>query len=529
MPFPFIVVPTYHELENLPKFTERLWSAVPEARILLVDDASGDGAPDWVRAHPKYNPALFLLERSGKMGLGSAYLAGFAWVVQRHASEPCGAVVQMDADLVSRSRKRYRELLQALESGSDLVLATRYRDGVRVTNWPLHRLILSLGAGQYVKWITGMPFTDPTGGFKAFRPDKLASLDLSHIRSNGYAFQIEVTHMAWRLGWKIAEVPIVFEDRHAGVSKMSGHIVREAIWRVPWLALRGIGAPDKSKSASGNGESPAHEPDHCCLDAFSRTMPCSNLPPSRPERFQRSDFIAAGLVFLITLGVYVATLAPNVTLEDSGELITAAAKFGVGHPPGYPLWTLSGFLLSHVFPFGNLAWRINLMCALFGAAANAVLTLLVCHSGRWLLQRWTDVSLLEEVKRYVFYTGLLAGLSIGFSDVMWSQAVISAVHGTIQALILNLVLLLFYLWMLEPQKGRRLVLTVLVFALGLTNHHTLVQIIPAFLLAAAPDRSGSASCVQSDRRPFRTFFSVFVAVNLFSLSLLVYISWLSKR
>jgi dolichol-phosphate mannosyltransferase len=110
-------------------------------------------------------------------------------------------------------------------------------------NWALRRLLLSLGAGLYVRWITGMPFTDPTGGFKAFSPDKLATLDFSHIHSDGYAFQIEVTHMAWRLGWRITEVPIVFEDRQAGVSKMSGHIVREAIWRVPWMALRGSISP----------------------------------------------------------------------------------------------------------------------------------------------------------------------------------------------------------------------------------------------------------------------------------------------
>ncbi|MEI9999946.1 MAG: DUF2723 domain-containing protein [Verrucomicrobiota bacterium] len=116
----------------------------------------------------------------------------------------------------------------------------------------------------------------------------------------------------------------------------------------------------------------------------------ARLPPSRPERFQRSDFIAAAIVALVTFGVYVATLAPNVTLEDSGELITAATKFGVGHPPGYPLWTMCGFALTHLLPFGNLAWKMNLLDALIGAASNGVLTLLVCHSGRWLLQRWTE-------------------------------------------------------------------------------------------------------------------------------------------
>jgi tetratricopeptide (TPR) repeat protein len=253
----------------------------------------------------------------------------------------------------------------------------------------------------------------------------------------------------------------------------------------------------------------------------------SRLPPSRPERFQPSDFIAAGIVFVVTLGVYIATLAPDVTLEDSGELITAAAKFGVGHPPGYPLWTMSGFLLSHLFPFGNLAWRINLLCALFGATSNAVLTLLACHSGRWLLQRWTAPEHQAAVRPYVFYVGLLVGLVIGFSDVMWSQAVISAVHGTLNALFVNLVLLFFYLWMLEPKKTHRLVLAVFVFALGLTNHHTLVQIIPAFLLAAALEHITPAVVRKPAQAPQGLFFSVLFAVNLFSLSILVYISWLS--
>jgi len=237
MPSPFIVVPTYSELENLPSFTERLWQAVPDALILLVDDASGDGTPAWVKAHPRYEKSLFLLERAGKLGLGSAYIAGFSWVLKQRSSPPCGVVVQMDADL-SHDPMSVPAFLREIEAGSDLVLATRYRDGLRVINWPLSRLMLSLGAGQYVRWMTGMPFTDPTGGFKAFRADKLASLDLSQIYSDGYAFQIEVTHLAWKMGWKITEVPIVFEDRHAGTSKMSGRIVREAVWRVPWMALR---------------------------------------------------------------------------------------------------------------------------------------------------------------------------------------------------------------------------------------------------------------------------------------------------
>jgi dolichol-phosphate mannosyltransferase len=245
MSFPFVVVPTYHERDNLPEFTRRLWAALPDARLLLVDDASGDGTPEWVRAHPNYGRQLFILARAGKLGLGTAYLDGFAWVVERHRTEPCSAVVQMDADL-SHKPEAVPDLLAALDKGADLVLATRYREGVRVTNWPLRRLLLSLGGGMYVRLMTRMPITDPTGGFKAFRPDKLATLDLSQVKCDGYAFQIEVTYMAWRLGWKIDEVSIVFEDRFAGKSKMSARIVREAIWRVPWLALRGKVPPRQS-------------------------------------------------------------------------------------------------------------------------------------------------------------------------------------------------------------------------------------------------------------------------------------------
>ncbi len=253
----------------------------------------------------------------------------------------------------------------------------------------------------------------------------------------------------------------------------------------------------------------------------------AKLPPSKPERFQRSDWIAAAITFLVTFSVYVATLAPNVGLLDSGELITAAAKFGVGHPPGYPFWTMCGFALTHLLPFGNLAWKMNLLDAIFGAISNSVLTLLVCHSGRWLLQRWTEPEHQAAVRPYVFYAGVLAGIVIGFSDVMWSQAVIAAVHGTLNALFMNLVLLFFYLWMIEPRKTHRLILSVFVFALGLTNHHTLVQIIPGFIWAAflmqfVPWCLGRPTPARSG-----TFWSLFIAVCLFSLSLLVYISWLA--
>ena len=250
------------------------------------------------------------------------------------------------------------------------------------------------------------------------------------------------------------------------------------------------------------------------------------LPATRPERFERSDFIAAGLVLAITLFVYVLTLSPCVTLEDSGELITGAADFGVPHPPGYPLWTMSGWLFSHLVPFGDAAWRVNLQSAVFGAIANAILTLLVCHSGRWLGQRWAGPELQPLVRRWMFYIGLFAGFVIGFSDVMWSQGTIAEVY-TLNGLFVNLVLLLFYFWMLEPRKTHRLVIAVLAFACGLTNHHTLIQIIPAMLLAAALLQWLPLFLSVEGGARRGLFWSVLTSVNLFSLSILVYLSWIS--
>ena len=250
------------------------------------------------------------------------------------------------------------------------------------------------------------------------------------------------------------------------------------------------------------------------------------LPASREERFERSDYIAAAIVFAVTLFVYVLTLSPGVTLEDSGELITGAADFGVPHPPGYPLWTMSGYLFSHLVPFGDAAWRVNLQSAVFGAVANAILTLLVCHSGRWLAQRWAGPEAQPLARRWMFYIGMLAGFVIGFSDVMWSQGTIAEVY-TLNGLFVNLVLLLFYRWLLAPRKTHRLIIAVLAFALGLTNHHTLIQIIPAMLLAAAllqwlPFFFSLEPVAQRG-----LFWSVLTSVNLFSLSILVYLSWLS--
>jgi dolichol-phosphate mannosyltransferase len=227
-----VIIPTYAERGNLPTLLERLRAESPKAHVLIVDDASGDGTPEWVRQQAQFNQSLFLLERSGKKGLGTAYLEGFRWALERDYS----FVAQMDADL-SHDPAHLIRFETALKEGADLVLGSRYRDGVRVLNWPISRLLLSLGAALYVRWITRMPFTDPTSGFKAFRREALKKLDRSAITATGYGFQIEVTHWFWCHDFRISEVPIVFEGRHLGSSKMSGGIAREALGLVLRLAL----------------------------------------------------------------------------------------------------------------------------------------------------------------------------------------------------------------------------------------------------------------------------------------------------
>ncbi|MFM7099693.1 MAG: polyprenol monophosphomannose synthase [Verrucomicrobiota bacterium] len=223
-----IIVPTYNERENLPQLVKRLMSQPVVLDILVVDDNSPDGTGQLADELAAQNPHVHVLHRPAKNGLGRAYLAGFQWALQR-AYE---FVFEMDADF-SHNPADIPRFLEAAHAGdAELVLGSRYAKGIRVINWPLNRLLLSLGAARYVQAITGMPFTDPTGGFKCFRRRALARLDLGSITSNGCSFQIELTHRLWRHGARIVEVPIIFTDRFQGTSKMSRDIVREAVWVV---------------------------------------------------------------------------------------------------------------------------------------------------------------------------------------------------------------------------------------------------------------------------------------------------------
>lgn len=232
-----VIIPTYNERENVTKIIEAVLSQDPRLDVLIVDDGSPDGTGAIVDALAAADPRVHALHRAKKLGLGTAYVAGFKWALAR--SYAC--IFEMDADF-SHDPGHLPEFLRAVEV-SHIVLGSRYRDGkVTVVNWPMTRLLLSFFANSYARVVTGLPLWDATGGFKCFRRDVLADIDLDDVRSNGYAFQIEMSFRAWRKGWRITEIPIVFTDRTEGTSKMSKRIVREAVWmvwRLRWWAFAG--------------------------------------------------------------------------------------------------------------------------------------------------------------------------------------------------------------------------------------------------------------------------------------------------
>ena len=229
-----VVVPTYNEAMNLPSIVPQILEQDARLEVLVVDDNSPDGTGRLADQMAAADPRVHVLHRPGKGGLGKAYLAGFRWALERDYE----LVFEMDADF-SHDPKFLVEFLRAVED-ADLVVGSRYKTGVNVINWPISRLLLSLGANQYARCITGLPITDSTGGFKCFRRRVLEAIDFDRVRSNGYAFQIEMSFRAWKKGFRLVEIPIVFTDRVEGQSKMNKRIVREAIWMVWWLRLKSL-------------------------------------------------------------------------------------------------------------------------------------------------------------------------------------------------------------------------------------------------------------------------------------------------
>ena len=230
-----VIIPTYNEATNGPHLVPRVLAQDARLEVLIVDDNSPDGTGAIADGLAAEHPRLHVLHREGKQGLGTAYVAGFRWALE-HGYD---YVFEMDADM-SHDPRHLPEFLAAIKD-ADLVLGSRYLNHrVTVVNWPMTRLLLSYCANVYARIVTGLKLYDATGGFKCFRRRVLEGADLGAVRSNGYAFQIEMTFRAWRMGFTIKEIPIVFLDRADGTSKMSGTIVREAVWMVWRLRLQAL-------------------------------------------------------------------------------------------------------------------------------------------------------------------------------------------------------------------------------------------------------------------------------------------------
>lgn len=229
-----IIIPTYNEIDNLGNIVPRVLEQGANIEVLVVDDSSPDGTGELADRLASDDPRVHVLHRENKEGLGRAYLAGFKWALEHDYAY----IFEMDADF-SHDPKFIPEFLRAIED-ADLVIGSRYKDGINVINWPMSRLLLSKGANLYSHFATGLALTDSTGGFKCFRRRVLETLNLDAVHSNGYAFQIELSFRAWKRDFKLVEIPIVFVDRVEGTSKLNKGIVREAIWMVWFLRLKAI-------------------------------------------------------------------------------------------------------------------------------------------------------------------------------------------------------------------------------------------------------------------------------------------------
>ena len=227
-----VIIPTYDERENVGPIAASIFKAAPATDVLFVDDNSPDGTGRILDGMSKADPRVNVMHKAGKQGLGRAYISGFKWAIEKNYD----FVFEMDADF-SHDPKEIPNFLRAAQN-ADLVIGSRYVNGIRVMNWPMSRLMLSKGAALYVRLVTGLPICDPTGGYKCYRREVLTSIPLDEIASNGYSFQVEMTYNAWFRGFRIVEIPIVFEDRHSGYSKMNSDITKEALQIVIKLAFR---------------------------------------------------------------------------------------------------------------------------------------------------------------------------------------------------------------------------------------------------------------------------------------------------
>ena len=243
MPNPsLVIIPTYNEKENIERMIDTVMHLPHPFDLLIIDDGSPDGTATLIKQKQKEFPdRLHLVERSGKLGLGTAYLCGFEWALERDYTY----VFEMDADFSHNPEDLIQLYKACAEQGADMAIGSRYISGVNVVNWPMGRVLMSYFASRYVRIITGMKIHDTTAGFKCYTRKVLKAFDFKKIKFKGYAFQIEMKFKTWKMGFNIVEVPIIFTDRKDGASKMSGGIFNEAVWGVLKLKLRSIFFPIK--------------------------------------------------------------------------------------------------------------------------------------------------------------------------------------------------------------------------------------------------------------------------------------------
>ncbi|MFT4681275.1 MAG: dolichol-phosphate mannosyltransferase [Flavobacteriales bacterium] len=232
-----VIIPTYNEMENIEKMLRTMLGLEKDFHVLIVDDGSPDGTGNIVKSIiPESNGRIHLMERSGKLGLGTAYIDGFKWALERNYD----FIFEMDCDFSHNPKDLIRLYKAAVNEPADLVIGSRYIVGVNVVNWPMGRVLMSYYASAYVRFVTGMSIRDTTAGFKCYRRRVLETIQLDDVRFFGYAFQIEMKFRAWKHGFKIKEVPIIFTDRTAGTSKMSSGIFKEAIFGVLQMRLKSL-------------------------------------------------------------------------------------------------------------------------------------------------------------------------------------------------------------------------------------------------------------------------------------------------
>ncbi len=231
-----VIIPTYNEKENIESIIRAVFDLPKNFHILIIDDGSPDGTADIVRRlQDEFSDALYMVERNGKQGLGTAYISGFKWSLNRGYSY----IFEMDADFSHNPKDLIRLYHACTQEGADLSIGSRYVDNVvNVVNWPIGRVLMSYFASTYVRWITGMKVFDTTAGFKCYNRKVLETIDLDGVRFKGYAFQIEMKFTAWKCGFRIKEVPIIFSNRELGVSKMNGGIFNEAFFGVIKMKCR---------------------------------------------------------------------------------------------------------------------------------------------------------------------------------------------------------------------------------------------------------------------------------------------------